>query len=375
MNILTEQEDEKIMRLKKLIRETPVEVDLANRIMENYTNKHMQTHRVTRQRRGFRRALIFMTLACSMFIVITATAFISPTMAESLKQIPGMNSVFQFANDLGLNIADEKGLFTDVDASDTHEGLTVKATAVSFDGTRVSLGIENEFLDNSFDNKLQINDVNMFINGESIKSYSPSGNSSGVFMFPIPDKDMMILEFGDTKNQGGKLFPKEFELSLEITVSGIQDRFKLNVPVKMNTEDNLVLTPSLERSYENLNLNFERIEFTPITTILTTQVELPEKMKIDSNDLLKSIGYDLFDDKGNKANLIYGNGWSETDGNILITDIRFEPFVSRPNSVTLKPYKFVYKDNSESEFQLDDDGDIKIEYIPELEMTLPIKLN
>lgn len=365
MNIPIEQEDEQMMRLKKLIRETPVEVDLTNRIMESYTNNHMQTHRVTRQRKGFRRALIIMTLAVSMLIVVTATAFISPTMAESLKQIPGMNHVFQFANDLGLNIAYDKGLFTQIDASDTHDGLTIKATAVSFDGTRVSVGIENKFSDDSVTNKLQINDVDMFINGESINSYSPSGSSTGVFMFPIPDKDMMILEFGDIKNQGGRSFAENFELSLVLAVSGIEDPFKLKMPVEKNTEDSLVLTPSLDRNYENINLKFEKIEFTPITTILTTRVKLPDNMK--------SIGYDLFDDKGNKVNLIYENGWSDTDGSI-ITDTRFEPFESKPSSVTLKPYKYVYEESSDNLFQLDADGDIRKEYIPELEITLPIDL-
>lgn len=367
MNIHSEQEDEKIMRLKKLIRETPIEVDLTDRIMESSTKNHMKANRVTRHRRGFRRALIITTLAVSMFTVVTATAFISPTMAESLKQIPGMNSVFQLADDLGLRIADEKNLLTKINVSDTHDGLTIKATAVSFDGTRVSIGIENEFLDSSLENEVQIHDVNISINGESMESYSPPGRSIGVFMFPTLDEDMTILELSDLKNQGGKPFPEKFELSLEIAVSGIEDQFQVRIPVEMHTEDNLVLTPSLNRNYENINLTFEKIEFTPITTILTTQIELPKNMK--------SIGYDLFDDKGNIVKLISGNGWSDTNENILISDTRFEPFESKPTSVTLKPYKYVYKENSENLFQLDEEGNLKKEYIPELEITLPINLN
>ncbi|MNE57170.1 hypothetical protein D3C80_1521200 [compost metagenome] len=53
-------------------------------------------------------------------------------------------------------------------------------------------------------------------------------------------------------------------------------------------------------------------------------------------------------------------------------DTRFEPFVDRPESVTIKPYHYVYKENSNTEFQLGEDGHVKVQYIPELEMTVPV---
>lgn len=372
MNRHLDMDDKEIFHIKKLIRETPVDVDLTERIVERTNIKTAY-----RQHREGRRGLIAVASAVAIFILITSTGFISPTMAAAIKQIPGMDSIFKFAGDLGLKTADEKGLMTKLDITDTHDGLTLKATALSFDGTRVSIGIERKFSDNELpkESLLQtIQDVELSINGESIKTYSSSGNNSiGVFFSPTQNQDMAILEFSDLKNQGGRSFPNKFELSLDFTVSKFQDQFKLIVPVEMNTENNLVLTPSIQRNYENIDLTFERIEFTPITTNLTTQIKLTDDKKIsefqNSKDL---IGFDLFDENGKKINLISGNGWNADNGNVLITDTRFEPFESIPKAITIKPYKYIYKENSLNEFMLDADGQVKVEYIPELEITLPI---
>jgi hypothetical protein len=73
----------------------------------------------------------------------------------------------------------------------------------------------------------------------------------------------------------------------------------------------------------------------------------------------------------NQVRLIGGTGLSARNGNVLTMDTQFEPFDSIPKSITIKPYKHIYKDDSISEFQLDSEGYVKIEYIPELEITLP----
>ncbi|WP_438348091.1 DUF4179 domain-containing protein [Paenibacillus sp. FA6] len=374
MNSHTDLEDNEILKLKRLILETPVEVDLTDRIMERYENNNMKTITVTHQQKGWRRAMIFAATAIIIFTVVTATGFISPTMAASIKRIPGMDSIFQLAGDLGLKAADEKGLFTVPNASDTHDGLTVQATAVSFDGTRVSIGIERKVSDNHlFEETLieSINGVNLSIKGESSKSYSTTGggNRTGVVMHPSPDANSLILEFSDLRNQGGEALPQKFEISLDLKVSGIRGPFKLNIPVEMNTKNNVVLTPSINRNVEDINLKLEKIELTPITTNITTRIELPENMKISSLEL---IGYDLFNEKGEQAQETGGQGSSATNGNVLIMDTRFEPFESIPKSITLKPFHYVYKDYPANEFEIGEDGHVKVEYIPELEMTLPV---
>ncbi|MFD2875051.1 hypothetical protein ACFTAO_02250 [Paenibacillus rhizoplanae] len=66
----------------------------------------------------------------------------------------------------------KKGLFTKIDVSDTQHGLTMRATAVSFDGTRVSIGIERESLDDSQLGLIEVDNLELYINGDSIKNYA-----------------------------------------------------------------------------------------------------------------------------------------------------------------------------------------------------------
>lgn len=51
-------------------------------------------------------------------------------------------------------------------------------------------------------------------------------------------------------------------------------------------------------------------------------------------------------------------------------DVRFHPFETLPKAITIKPYIHLY--DSEGSFQLDENGNLKIQYIPELEITIPI---
>jgi hypothetical protein len=295
-------------------------------------------------------------------------------MAASLKQVPGMNSIFQLAGDLGLQTADEKGLLSKPNLSDTHDGLTLSVPEVMFDGTRVSIALERQTTDKKFTNETVsslINDVILTINGEEINSYAPANTSNSIDPYTIPGKNSnsTIIQFSDLRNQGGKPFPDKFNLTVSMPVSGIKQPFKIEIPVEKNTKNNLVFTPSLKRKYSNIDYTLEKVELTPITTSITTRIKLPTNSKISSLPFLE---YEIYDDKGKQLKFISNNGWSATDGNVLITDSRFEPFTSLPKSITIKVDKVILRKDDKSKFELDKDGNPKIEYFPDLEITYPI---
>ncbi|WP_283657374.1 DUF5643 domain-containing protein [Paenibacillus sp. RC343] len=125
-------------------------------------------------------------------------------------------------------------------------------------------------------------------------------------------------------------------------VSGIKQPFKIEIPVEKNTKNNLVFTPSLKREYKNIDYTLEKVELTPITTSITTRIKLPANSKISSS-LPLFLSYEIYDDKGKQLNFISNNGWSATDGNVLINDSRFEPFLSLPKEITIKVYKSILK--------------------------------
>jgi hypothetical protein len=371
-------EDENLEQIEKMIRDTPAKVDLTRRIMERYEQDKTAEVRVTPPRRQvWRKAAVAAAAAVLILTAITGTGLISPAAAETLRQIPGMERVFQLAGDLGLQIADEQGLYSDPEASDTHDGMTVAATAVTFDGTRVSVGIEGEAVGSGASLRTEsllegMNDVQLSIDGQSLNTYAPDGSSIGPFMFPVPDSDKLVLEFSDLRNQGGQAFPQQFNLALSFKVTGITGEFRLNIPVELNTRNNVVITPAGSGNYGSLQLQVDKIELTPVTTNITTRLTLEGMTVSELYSSRDTIGYDVFDDQGHKLQMLSGNGSSATGGSVLIMDTRFEPFAARPQFITIKPYHYVYKENSTNEFQLGEDGHVKVDYIPELEMTVPV---
>lgn len=370
-------EDRELGRLEQMIRDTPAEIDLTRVVMDRYDHKRRQVRREAASGRGWRKPAAAVGAAVLIMTAVAGTGLISPAAAEALKQIPGMERVFQLASDLGLRAADEQGLYSNPGVSDTQGGVSVAATAVAFDGIRVSVGLErtapaSEAGGQNGSLQEAMTEVELSINGQPLNDYAPYGSSIGPFLFPVPDSDKLVLEFSDLLNQGGQAFPEQFELGLRFRVTGIEEPFLLDIPVELNTRDNLVLTPSAVRNNGNIKMQVDKVELTPVTTNITTRLELDGMTISEMHSSGGSIGYDLFDDQGNKIQMLSGNGTSAAGGNVLAQDSRFAPLASVPQSITLKPYHFVYKEGSTSEFQLDARGNVQVEYIPELEVNVPV---
>lgn len=375
MNTRLKPEDKELERLERLIRETPVEIDLVNRTMSKYEDNYKSKQSVSYStHKKMRRRVVMMTAAAAIiFSLVVVTSLISPTMAATVKQVPVLSSIFELAGDLGLKTADEKGLSTKLHTSATHDDFTLNVSEVVYDGTRVSIGLERLQAEGDFSEETLgnlISNIELFINGNPVNSFAPNdSNSIGVFMHPGKDKDSVIVEFADLSNQGGSSFPEQFDLTLLTTVNGIQEPFKIDIPVK-KIEDYLTLQPNISRQYENIHFTVEQIKLTPITTGITTKMVLTDNTTFTLP--LLTMGIDVFDDQGNELKLINGNGWHATDGSDQIMDLRYHPFESIPKTITLKPYIHLFDENEKGAFQMDENNEPKIQYIPELEITLPI---
>ncbi|KGR76384.1 DUF4179 domain-containing protein [Ureibacillus sinduriensis] len=376
MNTRLKSEDKELERLEKLIRETPVEVDLVNRTMSKYEDNCMskqsasfKTHKKMRQR------VIMMTVSAAiLFGLIFVTSLISPTMAATIKQVPVLSSIFELAGDLGLKAADDKGLSTKLHTSATQDGFTLNVSEVVYDGTRVSIGMERLQTEGEFSKETlsdRISDIELFIDGNPINSFAPNdSNSIDVFMHPGKDKASVIVEFSDRSNQGGNSFPEQFDLTLATTISGIDNPLNINIPVKNKIEDYVTLQPKVSRQYENIHFTVEQIKLTPITTGITTKMVLTDNTTFTLP--LTTMGIDVLDDQGRQLKLINGNGWTPSNGSTKVTDYRYIPFDSIPKTITIKPYIHLFDEKEMGAFQMDENNEPKIQYIPELEITLPI---
>lgn len=411
MSSRSELEDHEINHLKRLIRETPMRVDLVEqtmkrvdgsslgdeglhmveetRTMKRIDNSNLRENRSNRNNRNnrdngnnrthrknvLRSVMIAVATAAVIFFLVMGTRFISPPMTASKEQVLVNGTIFQYADDLGLRTADEKGLVTTLDLSVTHDGVTLKIPAVVYDGTRVSIGIERQTADSIQLKKDVLGNItssNLSINGEFIQSYAPTGHSLGPYMNLSKNKNIAFLQIFDSQNLGGKAFPDQFELTLTIRVAGILEPFKFNISVKKITKDIVDITPSVTRKYENISMTLEKVEITPITTNISTRIKLPEYMKISSS--IAPYGFAIYDDKGNELKGINSEGIFPTGtvGNVSIADFRFEPFKTIPKSITIKMSKLILKKDDQTKFELDENGKEKRMYFPALDITLPI---
>ncbi|MGY4797759.1 DUF4179 domain-containing protein [Lysinibacillus fusiformis] len=377
MDTRSKLEDKELTQIERFIRETPVEVDLVNRTMDKYESKRnskqpesFRTHKKMRQ-----RVMMMMTASAAMiFSLVFITGLISPTMAATMKEVPVLSSIFKLAGDLGLKTADEKGLSTKLHTSVTKDGFTLSVSEVVYDGTRVSIAIERPHIENEKETlQERISDIKLFINDVPINSFAPeNSNSIGIMMHPGKDNDSAIIEFADLRNQGGRPFPEQFDLTISTTITGIQNPLKIDIPVKNKIEDYVTLQPNVSRDYDNIRFTVKKIELTPITTNITTQIILTDNSKFTLSPIAKDMDVDIFDEQGNKLKLINGNGWNDPNDSDQIIDYRFHPFESIPKTITFKPYIQLYEENQMGVYKLDENGKEMIQYIPELEVTIPI---
>ena len=370
MGTRSKLEDKELAQIERFIRETPVEVDLVNRTMSKYeSSRNTKPAEKFRTRKNLRQRVMIITASAAMiFSLIIVTGLISPTMAATMKEVPLLSSVFKFTRDLGLHAADEKGLSTKLNTSVTHEGFTLNVTEVVYDGTRVAIGIERHHREGENTKESlsdQISKIEFLLNGEPLDHT----NFSGVFRQPSKDNDSETIEFSDLKSQGGTPFPKEFKLTLSITLNGVSEPFKMDIPVS-DIGNYVNLQPNISRKHKNNQLTIEQIILTPITTSITTRIALLDKST--SVDFRSGINIEVFDEQGREPRLVHGNSRRETNKGTsdLIMDLRVHPFETLPKAITIKPYIHLY--DGEGSYQLDENGDPKIQYIPELEITIPI---
>ncbi|OKP87231.1 DUF4179 domain-containing protein [Paenibacillus sp. P32E] len=362
--------DDKLKHLGRMIRDTPADVDLVDRTMQRYAarNRTDQTAPAVkngRTRRG-RTAVgvAAVLLLCGSFI---GMAFIPPTLAASIRQIPVLNSIFKLAGDLGLRTADDQGLVFTPNRSDTHDGLTLNVPEVLFDGVRVSIGLERQTTEERFLKRELgdlMSDIKLSINGEDLLAYGLQGGGSapGIFSLKGKDEGSRIIQFSDIRGRGGRSLPDQFELLLSVTVDGVSEPYRITLPVEKKTVNNQIADP-IVRQHDGMIFTLDKVELTPITSLITTRIEVPERQKIRGK--LPLMGFEMVDDSGNLVKAVNGSmGFNATDGNVLTTDTMLEPLKQPSQYITIRTYKIL---------SIDPKGNMDKEYIPEFEVTVPLK--
>ncbi|NQX43921.1 DUF4179 domain-containing protein [Paenibacillus tritici] len=341
-----------------------------NEVSLEETPEHQETLRRKRMPRWLTRLMISAASVAAGLVIIVSLGFISPAMAETLKQLPFMESVFRLVGDAGLQKANEAGLTTNVQQSVTQDGTTISVSEQMYDGSRLSLvltraqaadGQNTEAWWDLINRRGQppggINNIEFVVNGKTVNTgYGLAAGGAGA-------PESIIVTALDGANLQ---IPEQFDLTLLVLIDGMDQPFRFEFPVSKNTLGDLVLVPGEVKVHDHIHLRYTRLELSQTSTRLLTEIKgdpggdtkaieeaIPDKYKQDG---LFTIWFELRDEQGQEAVMLGGSGTG--DGDTLSSSSVFEPFEKRPESIIIKPY--VWKDRHKL-------------YIPELEVTVPVK--
>ncbi|MGG4219030.1 DUF4179 domain-containing protein [Paenibacillus jamilae] len=337
-------------------------------------------------------------------VMIIGSAFVSPTMAESLKEVPLVDSVFRLAGDLGLQTADRKGLATSMNLSVTHDDITLKVPQIIFDGTRLVVALEksggdsqHQFLYPAIPTQRQpeediLEKVDLSINGTSVNSNSSAFN----LMYGRPGKDnsSMLIAYMRDPASGKAALPDQFELEIYAKLRGVAEPFRIQTTVHKTKINNQILQPQMGKSNPYLAFTADKVELTPITTKITTSFKMltdiahmPHEYTVEReyNNIkdgqpiqytkkeLDILDYAVFDEQGRELQLLSGSGvpfTKDREGKMITL---FTPFVDTPQKIIFKPYILPTQPGGSA--LLDANGNWTRHYIKELEITIDVPQN
>ncbi|MFB5675051.1 DUF4179 domain-containing protein [Paenibacillus terreus] len=362
-------------------RQDEVYASLADLPMQTRSGRSLRTKKVSRA---------LGAAAAAAVIGVMSSAYISPVMAETLKKIPVVGSIFQLAKDLGLQTAEERGLVDQPNASVTHEGVTLSIPQVVYDGIRLSMAVKREgegLVGGIMDHKTvregktsrdiyprgAIIDMETFINGTSTRDFSTAAQRMNWTGKPTSDPNAMLFEWSDFSHleQRKAVLTDQFQLKVKITLEGIAEPFIMEIPVHKNTEQ--IVVPTKEtRQWGSLKLTLKQLKFTPITTAFQMDIEQTDPSEIVNDE---NVLFEIWDDQGRKLGLVGGLGiYTDNSQKYQRGELLFDRFEDAPKSITLKAFQPEFKvpGAKSGAYKLDSNGEIVKTYLKDLEITIPV---
>lgn len=341
-----------------------------------------------RDRQRKKAGKIAAAASAAALIAVLGSGFVSPAMAQTMKQIPVVGGIFKLADELGLRTAEEQGLVSNPEAYDEHDGTVLKIREVVFDGTLLSFSLQREGGDfhggisdykevrSGGESKIvyekgAIKDAEMFVDGVAMKSF-PGAYRPDLTWEPSTDDDAVLFHVFNNSNgsvPNSTHLPDEFSLTLKITLEGFKDPFVITLPVHKQA-DRVTVTSGEQKTWNGLSMTVKELEFSPVSTILRLEVHADhEWTDAEKGNLL----FEVVGSNGEKGNQIGGKG-IYPDRKTVAFDIVLDRFKEAPESVTIKPFMpvFTNPDATFGGYALDENGEIRKHFMQELNMTVPV---
>nr|WP_154959849.1 DUF4179 domain-containing protein [Paenibacillus xylanexedens] len=273
-----------------------------------------QAHPSKRVHKPLRRTAGAAVAAGVLGLMVFASGFVSPAMADSLRNIPLIGSLFSSIEaDMGLRTAGNEGLTTPVNSSFTYQDVKFKVLETVYDGTRAAFlvhvtapNLNQGMYDNGKDIvKLSSGVENVFfdVNGSRPDSglfYSSAGAN---------EPDTLLFEQVIPADHTGAI-PDQFEAKVKLKLQGMDHDFELTVPFTKSTTDTHNVQPNSTIENDLYTVTVNKAEVTPITTRLTASIALKgeETLSKKEEKQLREIRFAVYDDQGRQLTALSGEG-------------------------------------------------------------------
>ena len=276
----------------------------------------------------------FIGVAVLAFCLIIGSAFVSPTMAKMLSNIPGVNSVFEFAGDRGLKVASEKGLSNTIEQTVTDQNISLTFQDVFFDGTRLSLGFIQENAD-------MLGELTLKVNGEEINfadGRSGEGLPDGRYAGVIDIKPTIEL-------------PDSFDLSIGINQIGtVKGTWDYEFPVEKSKVIVKTFNSEEVMTYKDHTFTVESVKVGPAGIKLTLESTSPSGIiPLNFGDSLMDVN--LLTDQGlSLTHSGSGGSGEDIDGKTVTrTEYNFAPLEDETTFLAISPFLITMSDETPQE--------------------------
>ncbi|AWB43725.1 Tat pathway signal protein [Paenibacillus sp. CAA11] len=359
----------KLARIRKAI----LDMDMPQ---ESYSKQIMNkigvNEMVQKKNKFMKKTLVAAAAVAIMGGGVIGSGFVSPAMADTLKHLPVVGSVFDKLPDKSLNEAVKKGLTTAPDLTITHDGVTLKVKEVLFDGSRLSVALERQGVEGiglvsgeqNPKEKGYLGLPDLKVNGETKRLFGAFGE--------VPNFDNVVM-FDAVKDVAS--LPDSFELTFETKVSGVAEPFTFKIPVKKLAVQK-ALKPEASISGSGYSYTVKELTLSPASTRLVIDGEgvVPASAEQTGKYAPSQLRYEIVDDQGNVLqSSLQGVKIAGTDTKHH-DELVFSAVKEGAKSITIKPYtETMVKDagfNKELGLPKEDG---KKTYLKDLELTVPLQ--
>lgn len=279
------------------------------------------------RKKAKRNILFGLSAAVAVLTLTFGLSLISPTFANTMKEIPVIGSAFEFAGNIGVKKGKEEGLALELGEQIEIDGQLITFTDTLYDGGEIHIGYTIQVKEKKQQPQFTSN-IQFLIDGRSLDSYGMGVDESEV---------ENGLYAGTMSIRVREELPDSFTLSIH---SFEGNEWLVDLPVTKKGNHRAVPINQTKKQGD-FTILYDHITFFPTSTELSLRLMMDEELFEANRNVF--LDYRVIDDKGRALQLLSGSGGGDSaeNGKILASyKYHFEPLQTIPNSITIKPIAY-----------------------------------